>query len=184
MAEQLSMLDTMFLELEQADESAHMHIGGALIFDPLPGGGTPDIAVLREHLRDRAPLMPRFAQQLSDPHAGPLRWLTWEPAEGYEIVDLADMGPPLAGALLARSMFGGTRMFNLTITNVPASRSACTRSAHLWSRSFRSSRSSPATRSASPSSAPGDGLRHQRRPRGTPDKLPRASSAPSPSCAS
>ena len=29
------------------------------------------------------------------------------------------MGPPLAGALLARSMFGGTRMFNLTITNVP-----------------------------------------------------------------
>ena len=29
------------------------------------------------------------------------------------------MGPPLAGDLLARSMFGGTRMFNLTITNVP-----------------------------------------------------------------
>ena len=38
---------------------------------------------------------------------------------GKTIVDLADMGPPLAGALLARSMFGGTRMFNLTITNVP-----------------------------------------------------------------
>ena len=28
------------------------------------------------------------------------------------------MGPPLAGNLIARSMFGGTRMFNLTITNV------------------------------------------------------------------
>jgi diacylglycerol O-acyltransferase / wax synthase len=84
MAEQLSMLDTMFLELEQADESAHMHIGGALIFDPLPGGGTPDIAELRKHLRERAPLMPRFGKQLSDPHAGPLRWLTWEPAEGYD----------------------------------------------------------------------------------------------------
>jgi diacylglycerol O-acyltransferase / wax synthase len=40
-------------------------------------------------------------------------------AGGKTIVDLADMGPPLAGALLARSMFGGTRMFNLTITNVP-----------------------------------------------------------------
>jgi WS/DGAT/MGAT family acyltransferase len=38
---------------------------------------------------------------------------------GKTIIDLADMGPPLAGALLARSMFGGTRMFNLTITNVP-----------------------------------------------------------------
>ena len=40
-------------------------------------------------------------------------------AGGKTIVELADMGPPLAGALLARSMFGGSRMFNLTITNVP-----------------------------------------------------------------
>ena len=47
MAEQLSMLDTMFLELEQLDDSAHMHIGAALIFDPLPGGGTPDIEDMR-----------------------------------------------------------------------------------------------------------------------------------------
>ena len=43
-------------------------------------------------------------------------------AGGKTIVDVADMGPPLAGALLARSMFGGTRMFNLTITNVPGPR--------------------------------------------------------------
>jgi len=42
-----------------------------------------------------------------------------ERAGGKTIIDLADMGPPLAGELLARSMFGGTRMFNLTITNVP-----------------------------------------------------------------
>jgi WS/DGAT/MGAT family acyltransferase len=41
-------------------------------------------------------------------------------AGGKAIVDLADLGPPLAGALLARSMFGGTRMFNLTVTNVRA----------------------------------------------------------------
>jgi WS/DGAT/MGAT family acyltransferase len=41
---------------------------------------------------------------------------------GKTIVDLANMGPPLAGELLARSMFGGTRMFNLTITNVPGPR--------------------------------------------------------------
>jgi WS/DGAT/MGAT family acyltransferase len=40
-------------------------------------------------------------------------------AGGKTIVDLADLGPPLAGNLIARSMFGGTRMFNLTITNVP-----------------------------------------------------------------
>jgi diacylglycerol O-acyltransferase / wax synthase len=40
-------------------------------------------------------------------------------AGGKAIVDVANLGPPLAGNLLARSMFGGSRMFNLTITNVP-----------------------------------------------------------------
>ena len=84
MGEQLSMLDTMFLELEQFDEAAHMHIGAALIFDPLPGGGTPRIAEFRDHLRGRAGMLPRFAQQLSAPHAGPLTWLTWEPARAFD----------------------------------------------------------------------------------------------------
>ena len=40
MGEQLSMLDTMFLELEDADDTAHMHIGAALIFEALPGAGS------------------------------------------------------------------------------------------------------------------------------------------------
>jgi diacylglycerol O-acyltransferase len=84
MGEQLSMLDTMFLVLEQVDESAHMHIGAALIFDPLPGGGTPDITEFREYVRGRVGMLPRFAQQLSDPHAGPLTWLTWEPAKVFD----------------------------------------------------------------------------------------------------
>jgi diacylglycerol O-acyltransferase / wax synthase len=85
MGEQLSMLDTMFLELEQADASAHMHIGAALIFDPLPDGGTPDIGPFRDHIRARVGILPRFAQQLSGPHAGPLTWLTWEPAEAFDV---------------------------------------------------------------------------------------------------
>jgi WS/DGAT/MGAT family acyltransferase len=38
---------------------------------------------------------------------------------GKAIVDATNLGPPVAGGLLARSMFGGPRMFNLTITNVP-----------------------------------------------------------------
>lgn len=87
MAEQLSMLDTMFLELEQFDDAAHMHIGAALIFDPLPDGGTPDISVLRDHLRERVGTLPRFTQQLSGPHAGPLKWLTWKPAKGLDTDD-------------------------------------------------------------------------------------------------
>ncbi len=85
MAEQLSMLDTMFLELEQVDESAHMHIGAALIFDPLPDGGAPDIGEFRERMSERMGILPRFAQQLSDTHAGPLTWLTWEPAGMFDL---------------------------------------------------------------------------------------------------
>jgi WS/DGAT/MGAT family acyltransferase len=81
MGEQLSMLDTMFLELEQVDESAHMHIGAALVFDPLPEGGTPGVDRFREHVRARLDALPRLSQRLSAPHAGPLTWLTWEPAE-------------------------------------------------------------------------------------------------------
>ncbi len=84
MGEQLSMLDTMFLELEQFDESAHMHIGAALIFDPLPDGGTPDITEFRDHMRGRVGMLPRYAQELSGPHAGPLTWLTWEPAMAFD----------------------------------------------------------------------------------------------------
>ena len=85
MGQQLSMLDTMFLELEQIDESAHMHIGAALIFDPLPRDGTPDIAALRDHIRARMGALPRFSQQLSGPHAGALTWLTWEPAGSFDL---------------------------------------------------------------------------------------------------
>jgi diacylglycerol O-acyltransferase len=85
MGEQLSMLDTMFLELEQFDESAHMHIGAALVFDPLPDGGTPEITALRGHVGERIGMLPRFTQQLSATHAGPLTWLTWEPAEAFDL---------------------------------------------------------------------------------------------------
>ena len=37
--DQLTALDATFLELEQADDSALMHIGSAMLFEPLPGGG-------------------------------------------------------------------------------------------------------------------------------------------------
>ncbi len=84
MAEQLSMLDTMFLELEQFDQAAHMHIGAALIFEALPGGGTPEISEFRAYVRQRVGVLPRFAQQLSAPHAGPLTWLTWEQAKPFQ----------------------------------------------------------------------------------------------------
>lgn len=85
MGEQLTILDTMFLELEQVDATAHMHIGAALIFAPLPEGGAPDFEELRDFMGARIGLLPRFAQKLSAPEAGPLTWLTWEPDPGFDI---------------------------------------------------------------------------------------------------
>jgi hypothetical protein len=35
----VSPLDATFLELEEADESAHMHVGALLTFEPPPGDG-------------------------------------------------------------------------------------------------------------------------------------------------
>jgi diacylglycerol O-acyltransferase / wax synthase len=84
-SEQLTMLDTMFLELEQLDETAHMHIGAALVFDPRPSGGAPGIAEVREHVRERIAALPRFSQRLSRPRTAPLKWLTWESAEGLDV---------------------------------------------------------------------------------------------------
>jgi hypothetical protein len=37
----LNALDATFLELEEADSSAHMHIGGVMIFEPREGGAPP-----------------------------------------------------------------------------------------------------------------------------------------------
>lgn len=43
MSNQLTALDATFLELEEVDGSAHMHIGGVLVFEPGPGGGAPPV---------------------------------------------------------------------------------------------------------------------------------------------
>src|SRR5664280_99846 len=78
MSEHLTALDATFLELEQADESAHMHIGGVLVFDPLPDGGAPSREELCQHLAGRLGQLPRYRQRLSEPHTGGLSWPEWE----------------------------------------------------------------------------------------------------------
>jgi diacylglycerol O-acyltransferase / wax synthase len=81
----LTALDATFLELEQADDSAVMHIGGALLFAGLPGGGTPAIERVREHLEQRLHLLPRYRQKLSAPRTGGLSWPSWERDQAFEI---------------------------------------------------------------------------------------------------
>jgi hypothetical protein len=65
MPEHLSPLDAMFLEFEQADESAQMHIGAVMVFDPVADGRNPTLADLCERLEDRLASLPRFRERLS-----------------------------------------------------------------------------------------------------------------------
>lgn len=87
MSEHLSPLDAMFLELEQADDSAHMHIGAVMVFDPLPGGGTPSLDDLAARLEERMASLPRYRQRLSSPRTGGLSWPTWESDPHYHVHD-------------------------------------------------------------------------------------------------
>ena len=81
----LNALDATFLELEEADESAHMHIGAVLVFEPGPGGAIPTVEELREQLDERIDLLPRYRQRLSRQHTGGLEWPAWVPDEHFHI---------------------------------------------------------------------------------------------------
>jgi diacylglycerol O-acyltransferase len=81
----LSPLDATFLELEDSDVTAHMHIGGLLIFDPLPDGGSPSLTRVQRHLERRLCSLPRYRQRLSRRATGGLRWPEWEPDERFDI---------------------------------------------------------------------------------------------------
>jgi diacylglycerol O-acyltransferase / wax synthase len=83
--DQLTALDATFLELEEIDDSALMHIGAALLFDPLPGNETPTIGKVREQLDERLDLLPRYRQKLGVPRTGGLSWPSWERDQRFEI---------------------------------------------------------------------------------------------------
>ena len=86
MGDRLTPLDASFLELEQADESAHMHIGWAMVFDPLPDGGKPSLKALRAQTLERLePLLPRFLCRLSAPRVGRFSLPAWEPDPDFDI---------------------------------------------------------------------------------------------------
>jgi WS/DGAT/MGAT family acyltransferase len=88
MSTHLRPLDAAFLELEEADEAAHMHIGWAMVFDPPPDGGRPDLERLREQTRMRLAAVPLFSRRLSAPRVGMLSLPVWEPAPGFDAGEL------------------------------------------------------------------------------------------------
>jgi WS/DGAT/MGAT family acyltransferase len=76
--ERLSSLDATFLELEQHEDGATMHIGGALIFEPLPEtGGPPSLDDLLELLDERLGHLPRFRTRLSEERVHGLQRPAW-----------------------------------------------------------------------------------------------------------
>jgi len=83
--DQLTALDATFLELEQADDSALMHIGGVLVFDPLPDGGAPPLAALRAHITERLDRLPRYRQRLDAPRTSGLAWPSWVDDEHFDV---------------------------------------------------------------------------------------------------
>ncbi|HKH41582.1 MAG TPA: wax ester/triacylglycerol synthase family O-acyltransferase [Solirubrobacterales bacterium] len=85
MADRLTALDATFLELEEADQGAHMHIGGVMIFDPREDGAAPPLDVVCRHLRPRLGSLPRYCQRLSEPHTGGLRWPEWRDQPSFDL---------------------------------------------------------------------------------------------------
>jgi len=80
----LTALDATFLELEQVDESAHMHIGGIMVFDHGPHGA-PSREQFCADLDGRLSALPRYRERLSSPHTGGLSWPDWEPDPGFDL---------------------------------------------------------------------------------------------------
>jgi diacylglycerol O-acyltransferase len=77
MTDTLTALDATFLELEQHDEGALMHIGGVMVFEPLPTGGAPSTDQLCQSLESRLLQLPRYSQRLSETRTGGLAWPRW-----------------------------------------------------------------------------------------------------------
>jgi diacylglycerol O-acyltransferase / wax synthase len=77
MPDRLTALDATFLELEQHDEGATMHIGGVMVFDPLPDGCVPALEAVRSTIGSRLVRLPRYSQRLSCERTGGLAWPYW-----------------------------------------------------------------------------------------------------------
>lgn len=85
MVDRLTALDATFLELEEADQGAHMHIGGVMVFDPQPDGAAPLLESVCRYLGERLGALPRYSQRLSEPHTGGLDWPEWRPHPGFDV---------------------------------------------------------------------------------------------------
>ncbi len=85
MADQLTALDATFLELEQMDEGATMHIGGIMVFESPPNGAARRSTEVRENLASRLTKLPRYTQRLSSERTGGLSWPHWQDDPRFDV---------------------------------------------------------------------------------------------------
>jgi diacylglycerol O-acyltransferase / wax synthase len=81
----LTPLDATFLELEDADVTAHMHIGATLVFRPPAGGRAPGVHELRNAIEPRLPALPLYRCRLSEPKPGRLHWPHWVEDANFDL---------------------------------------------------------------------------------------------------
>ncbi len=81
MGERLTALDATFLELEEADDGAHMHIGAVMVL----AGPAPPVESVRGALEARLDALPLYTQRLSSVRTGGLRWPSWEQDPDFDI---------------------------------------------------------------------------------------------------
>ncbi|HEX5525602.1 MAG TPA: wax ester/triacylglycerol synthase family O-acyltransferase [Solirubrobacterales bacterium] len=88
MRSHLSPLDAALLEIEEADDGAHMQIGCAMVFDPLPGGERPSLERLREQARQRLGEASVLRRRLSMPRVGRDAFPVWLPDPDFDVGEL------------------------------------------------------------------------------------------------
>ena len=87
MSEQLNALDATFLELEEADQGAHMHIGGVMVFEPRPDGRAPSVSEVVARLEQGLEQLPRYRDRLSSPTTGGFSWPFWREDERFRVAN-------------------------------------------------------------------------------------------------
>ncbi len=83
--DRLTAIDGTFLELEDADTAAHMHIGALLVFAERRRRGTPALDEVRSFVDGRLDALPRYRQRLAGLSAGGLGWQRWVPDEHFDV---------------------------------------------------------------------------------------------------
>ena len=62
-----------------------MHIGGVLVFDPLPDGSVPSLEAVCTDIASRLTLLPRYTQRLSSERTGRLTWPHWQEDPQFDV---------------------------------------------------------------------------------------------------